>query len=227
MIIGDRLSERLAAAEKTQADLARAIGVTPQAVSKMVRGPTTDTSKLYQIARFLGTTPEYLSGETDDPEDDVFRKVFPGAIQLADADEYPDDPDVVEIDQIDLKFGLGGTYIDGPVDSQKRVFSRDWIEQITKAPPRLLTWTVGDGDSMEPTIRSGEVILIDRSQTSPTTGDGIWACAYGEVGIVKRLRPRPDGTVDILSDNPLVPPDRATDGELYVIGRVVAVVRKL
>lgn len=137
------------------------------------------------------------------------------------------DPDLVEIDQLDLKFGMGATYLDGPIESEKRVFSRSWLRNFTRAAPEQLFWTLGDGDSMEPTIRSGEVVLVDRSQQSLLSADGIWAVAIGEIGRIKRLRPRPNGSVEILSDNPLVPPDIAVDGELHVIGRVVAVVRRL
>lgn len=141
--------------------------------------------------------------------------------------ERDHDPDLVGIEQIDLKYGLGGTYLDMPVVSEVRQFSRSWLRQFTSASPDQLFWTAGDGDSMEPTIRSGEIILIDRSQTSPRMGDGIWAIAYGDVGMIKRLRPLPDGRVEILSDNPVIPPAIASDGELHVIGRVIAAVRRL
>lgn len=137
------------------------------------------------------------------------------------------DPDLVEIDQIDLRFGMGATYLDGPVESEKRVFSRSWLRNFTRAAPEQLFWTLGDGDSMEPTIRSGEVILIDRSQDTLRSADGIWAVTVGDIVQIKRLRPRANGAVEILSDNPSVPPDVAVDGELHVIGRVVAVVRRL
>jgi phage repressor protein C with HTH and peptisase S24 domain len=50
---------------------------------------------------------------------------------------------------------------------------------------------------------------------------------FGEVGMVKRLRPRPDGSVVIVSDNKDVADDRATDGDLHVIGRVVAIVKRV
>ena len=80
---------------------------------------------------------------------------------------------------------------------------------------------------MEPTIRSGELIVIDRSQDNLRFGDGIWAVAWGDIGMIKRLRPLPDGTVEIHSDNPQVRPGLASDGELHIIGRVIAVVRRL
>lgn len=137
------------------------------------------------------------------------------------------DPDLVEIEEIDLRFGLGGTYLDASATGEKRVFSRAWLRNFTQAAPQHLFWAVGDGDSMEPTIRSGEVVLIDSSQNRLQTDDCIWAIAIGDVGKIKRLRHGRDGGVKILSDNPAVPPDDAYDGEMNIIGRVVAVVRRL
>lgn len=137
------------------------------------------------------------------------------------------DTDLVEIEQVDLRFGMGATYLDGAVETERRVFSRSWLRNFTRAAPEQLFWTLGDGDSMEPTIRSGEIILIDRSQDTLLSADGIWAVTVGDIAQVKRLRPRANGAVEILSDNPAVPPDLAVDGELHVIGRVVAVVRRL
>lgn len=143
------------------------------------------------------------------------------------AAEASSDDDLVEIDQIDLRYGMGATYADSPIEVERRQFSREWLRSFTHAAPSHLTWALGDGDSMEPTIRSGEVILIDRSQDTPRSGDGIWACAMGEIGLIKRLRHLPGGGVELHSDNPLVPPQSTADGELHVVGRVIAVVRKL
>jgi len=134
---------------------------------------------------------------------------------------------IVELDQIDLRYGMGGTYTDGPVQVEKRAFSREWLRSITSTHPRHLFWATGDGDSMEPTIRSGEIVLIDRSQETPRIDDAIWAVVDGEIGMIKRMRHHSDGIVELLSDNHLVPPRRTADDELHIIGRVIAVVRRL
>jgi len=135
--------------------------------------------------------------------------------------------DTVELEQIDLRYGMGGTFADGPVEVERRPFSREWLRSITATAPRHLFWAIGDGDSMEPTIRSGEIILIDRSLDTPRMDDGIWAVTHGEIGMIKRLRHLPDGAVELHSDNHLVRPQTAVDGELHVIGRVIAVVRRI
>ncbi|OJY65505.1 MAG: hypothetical protein BGP16_12830 [Sphingobium sp. 66-54] len=66
MIRGDRIRERLNALDRSQGWLAREIEVSPQAISKMVSGKVGDSPKLYQIARALETSVEFLIGESDD-----------------------------------------------------------------------------------------------------------------------------------------------------------------
>lgn len=137
------------------------------------------------------------------------------------------DAGTVELEQIDLRYGMGGTYGDGPVMAERRSFSREWLRSISNTAPRHLFWAIGDGDSMEPTIRSGEVILVDRSNDTPRMDGGIWVVMHGEIGMIRRLRQLPDGTVELHSDNHLVRPQTAVDGELHAVGRVIAVVRRL
>lgn len=112
------------------------------------------------------------------------------------------------------------------VHAERIPFARAWVRHITSSPPDELYWAKARGNSMEPNISDGDVVLIDRSQTDGL-GDLYWAIAYGQNGMVKRLRPMPDGSVKILSDNPSVEPETAYDGELAIFGRVVAIVRKV
>lgn len=138
--------------------------------------------------------------------------------------------DMVQIAEIDLRFGLGGALMDQDVYEQHvetMGFPRAWVRYITDTPAKHLYWARGQGNSMEPNIGDGDVILIDRSQQTPGFGDLYWAIAYGQTGMIKRLRPMPDGSVKILSDNPHVPAEVAYDGELHVFGRVIAVVRRI
>ncbi|MFO6448811.1 S24 family peptidase [Erythrobacter sp. NE805] len=139
-------------------------------------------------------------------------------------------PEMVEIAAIDLNFGLGAAFMDSEIVEHQvdtMLFPREWLRSITRSPPEELYWARGIGNSMEPTIGDGDVILIDRSAVGSSFGDVYWAIAYGQTGMIKRLRPMPDGSVKILSDNPNVPPEIAHDGELHVFGRVIAVVRRI
>jgi phage repressor protein C with HTH and peptisase S24 domain len=141
-----------------------------------------------------------------------------------------DNDDEVEIDSIDLSYGMGGTFVDvepGALEIAKAKFSREWLRKFTHSSPELLFTTSGVGDSMAPTINDQDIVIVDRSeQLQGAMGDKIWAIVFGGVGMIKRLRPMPDGTVKIMSDNQAVRDELATDNDLFVIGRVVASVRR-
>lgn len=219
----DRLVKLRTEAGLSQAQLAEASGVGQSTIARLEAGDTREPRSAFAVAKALGSTVEYLFGEVD--AEDGMDADTQSSAKRKKAESV--DPDIVELDELDLSYGLGGTFIDGPVSAEKRQFSRAWLRHVTSTPPEHLFWATGDGDSMEPTIRTGEIVLIDKSRISPRSGDGIWAIAWGDIGMIKRLRPLPDGSVEILSDNQLVPPVTAVDGELHVIGRVIAVVRRL
>ncbi|MEQ1499179.1 MAG: S24 family peptidase [Novosphingobium sp.] len=200
------------------ATMARQAGVSPSTIQRPYSGTASTRLGRSALEKLQAAFPDFPGWEKGATAE--HRLPFRGFAAER-------DPDLVELDEIDLRYGMGGTYLDGPIVAEKRAFSRELLRHLTHSAPEHLFWAIGDGDSMEPTIRSGELILIDRSQLSPRSGDGIWAFAWGDVGMIKRLRPLPDGTVEIHSDNDRIRPALAADDDLHVIGRVVAVVRRL
>ena len=56
------------------------------------------------------------------------------------------------------------------------------------------------GDSMLPTIRDGDRVLINKNETRPLDGK-IFAVALGESILIKRMIIKPDAFV-LVSDNP-------------------------
>lgn len=202
----------------SQAELARRVGVSQPTIFKLIRENKTGSKHLHRVARELKTSTGYLTGEVDDPEADA---------QPVAVDEVVD-TDEVEIDSIDLSYGMGGTFLDSDtIEVEKIKFSRSWLRQFTNSPPNVLFSTRGAGDSMMPTIHDRDVVIVDRSQNSVDMGDKVWAVVFGGVAMIKRLRPMPDGTVKISSDNQLVRDELATDGDLFIVGRVIAKVSSL
>lgn len=57
----------------TQAELARRVGVAQPTIYGLVHSNKVGSKHLHRIARELATTPAYLSGETDDPDEDAPR----------------------------------------------------------------------------------------------------------------------------------------------------------
>lgn len=219
-IDGKRVAERMSELGKTQAGVARAVGVSQQAIGKIINGQSNGSKYIARIARELLTTPQYLSRETDDPSE--------GALPVPTADDLAEQVGGVRIKEIDLDYGMGASWIDGvPVTEVERVFPADWLIQFTRAAPKHLFFAHGAGDSMMPTIMDRDIVLIDTTQQTLNMADRIWAVAFGGAGMIKRLRPQPDGGVKLMSDNPSVRDEVAYDGELSIIGRVVGVLRKV
>lgn len=225
MSIGARIRELLDRNGMSGAELARRIGVKQPTISDLLNGRSRSSVHLHAIARVLGTTADYLA---DGIPDDASRLTDKRIAWRGAEPDLLHDSDAVEIDQIDLRYGLGATYVDGPVESEKRVFSRSWLGQFTRSPPEQLFWAVADGGSMAGTIMSGETVLIDRSQKIPRVSGGVWALTIGGLGMIKRLHVPGRGRIQWLSDSGLEPPIEPTeDDEQMIIGRVVAVVRRL
>ncbi|WP_278985038.1 XRE family transcriptional regulator [Sphingobium yanoikuyae] len=210
----NRISTIRKARGMSQTELAEAIGTTLSTLGKLERGDRRlNMDWLQKISAALDVRPEVLITES--------------SIEEA-AESFQDDDDDVRIQQWDIAYGMGGgTFMDLPVTGEAHRFSRSWLRQFTQAPADKVFLATGTGDSMTPTIHDADIVLVDTTQREVRMVDRIWAAAYGQTGIIKRLRPMPDGSVKILSDNPSVTPETAYDGELHIVGRVVAIVRRM
>jgi transcriptional regulator with XRE-family HTH domain len=71
MSVGSRIQERLETTGLSQSELARRVHLTQPAINALIRGSSRSSTHLHRIARELGTTPAYLTGETDDPDADA------------------------------------------------------------------------------------------------------------------------------------------------------------
>jgi transcriptional regulator with XRE-family HTH domain len=82
-----------------------------------------------------------------------------------------------------------------------------------------------DGDSMEPTLHRGDMVVCDSMGWS---GEGIYAVRMGGSGFVKRITKRP-GKVVVISDNPKYPPQEEPEGseDFSIIGRVHCAITKV
>lgn len=128
---------------------------------------------------------------------------------------------------LELGYGMGGTFIDdADVGQQIELFPAAFIRKFTRSPASFLAWADGIGDSMYPTIGDRDLLLIDRSIDTIGVNDQVWALASGGIGMVKRVRMK-DGQVHLMSDNPHVSDYTAGEDELSVIGRVIAIVRRI
>jgi phage repressor protein C with HTH and peptisase S24 domain len=97
-------------------------------------------------------------------------------------------------------------------------FAARWL-RVQGLDPAMLSAIAVTGDSMEPSLRDGDEILVDRSPR--TLRDGIYVVRVDEAILVKRLDTSRPGAIALLSDNRAYPPLEFAPGEIEVIGRVV------
>lgn len=112
--------------------------------------------------------------------------------------------------------------------STRVAFERHWLAEIGVQADKAVILPA-QGDSMEPTIMNGSPMLVDRSKTEIQNGF-IYVIAVGNDLLVKRVRRRLDGRIELISDNRAYDPetlDEASLQQLRVIGRVYAAVSKL
>ncbi len=104
------------------------------------------------------------------------------------------------------------------IPSGRLRFSNRWLKAQGLEPVMLSVIEV-EGDSMEPTLRDGDEILVDR--TPRPLRSGIHVIRLDDVLLVKRLEPGPGGTLRVISDNAAYPRMERSALEVEIVGRVV------
>ncbi|HZU62418.1 MAG TPA: LexA family transcriptional regulator [Novosphingobium sp.] len=97
-------------------------------------------------------------------------------------------------------------------------FSAAWLRAQGLDPAQVAAMAVA-GDSMEPTLRDGDEILVDRRRRP--LRDGVYVLRRGDSLLVKRVAASGAGRLLLISDNPAYPPIDLPAGEVVPIGRVV------
>jgi phage repressor protein C with HTH and peptisase S24 domain len=132
------------------------------------------------------------------------------------------------IPEVDITYSMGGGSVVGDFPEARLVpFRQDWLQRLTRGGPADVFLTRGQGDSMMPTILDDDDVLVNRADGAIRQQDRIWALGYGELGMIKRVRRLPSGLFQLNSDNPAVTPIEATEDELFVVGRVIWIGRRV
>lgn len=98
-------------------------------------------------------------------------------------------------------------------------FCREWLGKHGFNPEHLATMRV-EGDSMEPTMRSGDTLVVDRQPGRIVDGELYVIRDNGSL-LIKRLQRQLGGKVKLISDNLKYPQIDATVEELDIVGHVI------
>ena len=213
----ERLSSLMAEKGITVTELSESVGVTYEMVRRYTIGAAKPRPKKRdKIAAFLGTTGSYLEYGTGEPteNDDVKPNV------------HNPEHDAYRIDVLDLTLSAGpGAYmLSDSVEVLHAIeFTSDHARALfgNRSANDIKVMTI-DGDSMSPTIKSGDRLFFDVSIREFKT-DGIYAFVYGRTFHVKRLQMQ--GTnLAVLSDNPNLEKwyiEGETEDQFYVMGKAL------
>ncbi len=108
-------------------------------------------------------------------------------------------------------------------------FKPEWVQHNLGVAPRDLALISVKGDSMVPTLSSGDMVLID-THSGRVENDAVYVLQHEGDLRVKRIQRKMDGTLVVMSDNKqysdevLSPPNAAL---LNVVGRVVWAGRRM
>lgn len=222
----DRFEEALKRRSLTKAELARRIGVSKQAVGEWASGKTKNVrpDNLVEAAKLLGVRVEWLAvGDLPMERHPLWVDPPPSSSN----DYRLASTDFSMVPRYDVRASAGpGAEAGIELVEDHLAFRGSWLRSKGLSPKNL-TAIHASGDSMEPRIRNGDVLLIDTSAREITDGM-VYALNYDGGIRVKRLYRRIDGTLVIHSDNPtytpreeLVTPDMMEAIEPRIIGRVV------
>lgn len=126
------------------------------------------------------------------------------------------------------RYDVAGSMGNGHVIHSEQIvdhlaFRAEWVRTELGTSPNSLVLISAVGDSMEPTLRAHDLLLIDRSVRA-VKQDAIYAFAVDGELRIKRIQRLFDGSLVIKSDNPSYSPESLTQDQsasINIIGRVV------
>ncbi len=230
---GARLREAIRLRNITQEELGDAIGVTQGGIGHMLKRDD-PPKKIVEIAHALNVRVDWLAlGEGPMEGERKLSTRMPGV--QGEPAVYRADPaaaarSLVMIPRFDVQASAGpGAFADQELIIDYVAFQASWVWQTLNADPGDLALITATGDSMEMTIRSGDLLLINKA-VNQFKDDAIYVIAIDGPLQVKRIQRFLSGDIAVKSDNPAYTEQRLTAdeaGDLHIAGRVCWIARMI
>lgn len=191
----------------TQTEFAKELGVTQSIINMVEKGRRAVSSNIkYGLLQKFGidwNNPVLTCGS--------FDKNF------STSEKYKPS---VGIPYYSAKVAAGGGFENvGYPDSKVLFFDKRWLENELNLQPEHLSIVKAEGDSMIPNIQDGDLLMVDNSSLN-IINNKTFVIYQNGLYRVKKLKKEIDGTIMILSNNPLYPPEIMKE-ETKIIGQVV------
>lgn len=224
--VGTRIKKAREALGMTQVVLARAVGVSQQAVMELESGRAQGTKHTAKFARALGQDPLWL--ETGDGRMREPAKAKRQA-RAEPQEALPELADYERIPLFDMRTATGrNALVDAATAIGFEIFSSAWLRQLSPTPFSQLAVVAMSGDSMEPTLGHGDHALVDTAQQN-VRREGIYVLRLEDTLLIRRVTMHPATMrVTIAADNARYQPYADLDpSALEALGRVIWIGRVL
>jgi len=123
----------------------------------------------------------------------------------------------------------GGVMVQGEEIAESFGFNKQWLSSQLNVSSDKLAFVTVSGDSMQPTLDDGDMILADLS-TQQVYREGIYLLQTEDGLLSKRLKAQANGHIEVISDNAAYPNWTLSDAnseQAQVVGKVVWFGRKV
>src|SRR5580692_7421498 len=187
--------------------LARAMGVSPSAFRKWLKGEAEPSrERLVALARAAGVGVAWLAeGEGPEPvfESGGRGRRRPGGREPTTEQDWGQ---FVLLPHRAEAAAAGSVTPPDPLGTEWVALRHDWVRAVCKVEPNELALETATGESMTPTIRDGNTLLIDTTDRT-FRNFGIYVLEINGQRLVKRVQRKHDGSLVLISDNTAYQPD--------------------
>lgn len=213
--LAERLTSLMTDKGLSQAELARMTGLKQPSIFKIVSGQTLNPKNILEIATALGVNAHWLKTGEGEPDSDSVRVVNMYEPEVA---------NTIRVEILDIEASAGnGTFLTRSEQGLlAQEFDLDFFRrQFGRTDAKNLKIIAVKGDSMAPTLESGDLLYVDVAENY-FSADGLYVFTFDDHTFIKRLQKR-GREMWAMSDNKekYEPWQIHTDDPIYIHGRVV------
>lgn len=238
MTFGERVNKKRKERGITQEELAQRLGYKSRSSIAKIENGDRDVPRpmIIELAKALDTTPAYLMGWSDEAiKTHKFVKTLINpdktSSQVLEKDAFIDE--MIEASEQYAPQNMIPVPIVGNVAAgytclaETEIVGYELVDKETILDGYEYMWLKVRGDSMEPMILEGDLVLV-RLQPSVENGDYGVVIVDEEDGLIKQIELN-NNSITLISFNPYYPPREFKNGEtrrIRIVGKVIECKRK-